>query len=107
LVLRAINESAADSLRETLEEILTVHRLTVPLELRKTLSSTNPIENMFSTVRDCEVNIKRYQGSAMSQRWLASVILYCEQGFRRIKGCDQIPGLIASIEREQQDAVAA
>ena len=69
--LRGINESAADSLKEALEEILTVHRLNVPLELRKTLSSTNPIENMFSTVRDCEVNIKRYRGSAMSQRWLA------------------------------------
>jgi putative transposase len=105
--LRAINESAADSLKEALEEILTVHRLHVPLLLRKTLCSTNPIENMFSTVRDCEGNIKRYRGSAMSQRWLASVIFYCEQGFRRIKGYDQIAGLIEAIEREQGDAVSA
>ena len=104
--LRAINESAADSLKEALEEILTVHRLCVPLELRKTLRSTNPIENMFSTVRDCEVNIKRYRGSAMSQRWLASVILYCEKGFRRIKGHDQIAGLIDAIGREQGDTVS-
>lgn len=105
--LRVINESAADSLKEALEEILTVHRLHVPLLLRKTLCSTNPIENMFSTVRDCEGNIKRYRGSAMSQRWLASVIFYCEQGFRRIKGYDQIAGLIKAIEREQGDAVSA
>jgi len=105
--LRAINESAADSLKEALEEILTVHRLHVPLALRKTLSSTNPIENIFSTVRDGEGNIKRYRGSAMSQRWLASVIFYCEQGFRRIKGYDQITGLIARIEREQGAAVSA
>jgi putative transposase len=105
--LRAINESAADSLTEALEEILTVHRLQVPLALRKTISSTNPIENMFSTVRDCEVNIKRYRGSAMSQRWLASVILYCEQGFRRIKGHDQIAGLMETIERLQGDTVSA
>ena len=104
--LRAINESAADSLKETLEELLTVHRLHCPLELRKTLRSTNPIENVFSTVRDCEVNIKRYRGSAMSQRWLASVIFYCEQGFRRIKGYDQIASLIGAIEREQGDAVS-
>jgi hypothetical protein len=67
------NESAADSLKEALEEILTVHRLNVPPLLRKTLALTNPIESMFSTVRDCEANIKRYRGSAMS-RWLASVI---------------------------------
>lgn len=104
--LRAINESAADSLKEALEEILTVHRLSVPLELRKTLSSTNPIENMFSTVRDCEVNIKRYRGSTMSQRWLASVILYCEQGFRRIKGYTHIADLIERIEREQGETVS-
>jgi transposase-like protein len=104
--LRAVNESAADSLKEALEEILTAHRLNVPLELRKTLRSTNPIENMFSTVRDCEANIKRYRGSAMSQRWLASVIFYCEQGFRRIKGYDQIAGLVEAIEREQGDAVS-
>jgi putative transposase len=96
--LRALNESAADSLNEALEEILTVHRLHVPLELRKTLSSTNPIGNIFSAVRDCEINIKRYRGSVMSQRWLASVILYCEQGFRRIKGYSHIANLIERIE---------
>ena len=39
----------------------TVHRLGVTLELRKTLSSTIPIENMFLTVWDCEFNLKRYQ----------------------------------------------
>jgi transposase-like protein len=105
--LRAINESAADSLKEALEEILTVHRLRVPLELRKTLGSTNPIENMFSTVRDCEVNIKRYREGAMSQRWLASVVLYCEKGFRRIKGYNQIAALIETIEKEQEDAASA
>lgn len=65
--LRNINESAADSLKEALEEILTLHRLKVPEALRKTLTSTNPIENMFSTVRFCEGNIKRYRGSSMSK----------------------------------------
>jgi len=93
-------------LKEALEEILMVHRLGVPLLLRKTLSSTNPIESMFSTVRDCEVNIKRYRGSAMSQRWLASVIFYCEKGFKRIKGYDQIAGVVETIERVQGDAVS-
>lgn len=61
--LPAVNpKSAADSLNEVIEEILTVHRLHVPLELRKTLSSTNPIENMFSTVRDREINIETVPG---------------------------------------------
>ena len=61
--LRGINESAADSLLEAIEEILTLHRLKVPGLLRKTLHSTNPIESMFSRVRDCERNIKRYRDS--------------------------------------------
>jgi len=78
--LRGINESAADSLLEAIEEILTVHRLKVSALLRKTLHSTNPIESMFGTVRDCEGNIKRYRGSRMSQRWLAAVCLQKRKG---------------------------
>ncbi len=99
--LRGINESAADSLLEAIEEILTLHRLKVSALLRKTLHSTNPIESMFSTVRDCEGNIKRYRGSRMSQRWLAAVCLHCEKGFRRVKGFASIPDVIATIEAEQ------
>lgn len=96
--LRGINESAADSLMEAIEEILTLHRLKVPGVLRKSLHSTNPIESMFSTVRDCEGNIKRHRNSGMMQRWLASVLLHCEKGFKRIKGFAAIPEVIKRIE---------
>lgn len=96
--LRGINESAADSLTEAIEEIVTLHRLKVSGLLRKTLHSTNPIESMFSTVRYCEDNIKRYRGSALMQRWLAEVLLYSEQGFRRVKGYASIPAVIEQIE---------
>jgi len=99
--LRGINESAADSLREAMEDILTLHRLKVPGPLRKTLHSTNPIESMFSTVRNCEDNIKRYRGSRMLQRWLATILLYCEHGFRRIRGFASIPEVATAIEEEQ------
>jgi len=101
--LRRLNESAADSLNEALKEILTLHRLKVPELLRRTLHSTNPIESMFSTVRDCEGNIKRWRGSSMSQRWLAAVCLHCEKGFRRIKGYASIPEVIVAIEAQQDD----
>lgn len=101
--LRAINESAADSLLEAFEDILTLHRLKVPGLLRKTLTCTNPIESMFSTVRDCEGNIKRYRNSAMSQRWLATVLLHCEKGFRRVKGYLDIAEVIATIEQIQEE----
>ena len=99
--LRKINESAAESLREAFEELLTLHRLKVPGLLRKTLWTTNPIESMFSTVRDCERNVKRYRGSKMTQRWLAAVLLHCEEGFKRIKGYTDITTVMAAIEAEQ------
>ncbi len=101
--LRSINESAADSLVEALEEILTLHRLKVPALLRKSLHSTNPIESMFSMVRQCERNIKRYRSSKMHQRWLAAVLMHCEQQFRRIKGHASIDGVVATIDAIQQN----
>jgi putative transposase len=100
--LRRINESAADSLMEAIEELLTLHRLKIPALLRQTLHSTNPIESMFSTVRDCEGNIKRYRDSRMMQRWLASVLLHCEKGFRRIKGFASIPDVVRQIEAGEE-----
>lgn len=101
--LRQINESAADSLLEALDEILTLHRLEVPELLRKTLHSTNPIESMFATVRDCEGNIKRYRGTGMAQRWLAAVCLHCEKGFRKVKGHGAIESVVKRIETVQAE----
>ena len=98
--LRAINESAADSLLEAFQELLTLHRLKVPALLRKTLHSTNPIESLFSRVRSCEKNIKRYRNSKMAQRWLASVLLYAEQSFRTVKGHESIRTVLTNIEAE-------
>lgn len=92
------NVSAAASLREAFEELLTLHRLKVPARLRKTLMSTNPIESMFSMVRQCEKNIKRHRNSKMLQRWLGSVLLHCESRFRRIAGADDIPLVLKVIE---------
>jgi transposase-like protein len=98
--LRNINESAADSLKEALEEILTLHRLKIPALLRKTLHSTNPIESMFSMVRGCEKNVKRARNSKMRQRWLASILLHCEKSFRTLKGFRDIAQVITAIEEE-------
>ena len=101
--LRGINESAADSLLEALEEVLTLHRLKVPALLRKSLHSTNPIESMFSMVRSCERNIKRYLNSKMRQRWLAAVLLHCERRFRRVKGYASIDTVVAAIDAIQRE----
>ena len=99
--LRGINESAADSLLEAREEILTLHRLRVPHLLRKLLHSTNPIESLFSQVRHCEKNIKHYRSSKMSQRWLAAVMLHAEQTFRTVKGFEDIKPVMERIQGMQ------
>ena len=105
--LRAKNESAADSLLEAFEELLTLHRLKVPALLRKTLLSTNPIESMFPLVRHSERNIKRARGSAMLQRWLGTVLLYCEQQFNRVKGFAGIAQVMATLEAEHAEPQSA
>lgn len=101
--LRVKNESAADSLLEAFEELLTMHRLKVPRILRKSLITTNPIESMFSLVRQCERNIKRSRGSKMLQRWLGSVLLYCEKQFHKVAGYQEIERVIANIDLEFAD----
>ncbi len=76
--------------------------LKVPTLLRKTLHSTNPIESLFSQVRACEKNIKRYRDSNMAQRWLASVLLYAEESFRTVKGHESIVSVLKNIEAEHE-----
>lgn len=100
--LREKNESAADSLLEAFEELLTLHRLKIPTMLRVSLMTTNPIESMFSTVRHCERNLKRSRGSKMLQRWLGSVLLYCEGQFKKVEGYKEIAQAVANIEALEQ-----
>lgn len=106
--LREKNPSAADSLLEAFEELLTLHRLKVPTMLRVSLMTTNPIESMFSNVRHCERNLKRSRGSKMLQRWLGSVLLHCEEQFKKVEGYKEIAQAVANIEAlehaEQQAA---
>ena len=52
---------------------------------------------MFSMVRSCERNIKRYRNSKMRQRWLAAVLLHCEQRFKRVQGYASIDVVVAAI----------
>jgi len=100
--LREKNESAADSLLEAFEELLTLHRLKIPTMLRTSLMTTNPIESMFSLVRHSERNLKRSRGSKMLQRWLGSVLLYCEEQFKKVEGYKEIAQAVANIEAHEQ-----
>ena len=76
---------AASSLREGLEETLTVMRLRLPENLERVLSSTNLIENLFSRVREIGRRVRRWQSGTMVLRWSAAAVLEAERGFRKIK----------------------
>ena len=96
--LMDLNPSAARSLSEGMEETLTVHRLHVPMQLRKTLASTNVIESAFSIVEQVCKNVKRWHGGDQRERWVGSGLLVAQKQFRRIIGHKQIPVLIRELE---------
>jgi transposase-like protein len=96
--LMDLNPSAARSLGEGMEETLTVHRLHLPMQLRKTMSSTNVIESAFSIVEQVCRNVKRWHGGDQRERWVGSGLLFAERQFRRVQGYKQIPMLISGLE---------
>jgi putative transposase len=88
---------AAASLREGLEETLTVMRLGLPDKLERVLSSTNLIENLFSRVREIGRRVKRWQSGTMVLRWTAAGVLEAERGFRKLAGYRAMPTLVAAL----------
>lgn len=91
---------AAASLREGLEETLTVLRLDLPPTLARTFRSTNAIESMISIARDHARNLKRWRDGSMALRWCAAGMVEAQQQFRRVNGHLHLATLRAALERE-------
>ena len=94
------NPGAAGSLREGIEETLTLTRLGVTGSLRRTLESTNPCESMIEIVRRTQRNVKRWSSGEMALRWTAAGMLEAERQFRKIIGYRDLATLIVAIERD-------
>jgi putative transposase len=97
--LEGLNPDAAASLREGMEETLTVVRLGVHANLRKTLDNTNVIESAFSVVEQVTGRVKRWRAGDMRWRWCVAGLLHVEQRFRRVDGYQHIAALLAALER--------
>jgi putative transposase len=97
--LERINPDAAASLREGMEETLTVVRLGVHAKLRQTLSNTNVMESAFSVVEQVTGRVKRWRPGDMRWRWCVAGLLHAEQHFRRVDGYRHIPALLKALER--------
>jgi putative transposase len=93
---------AAASLREGLEEMFTVRRLGVGDRLARTLTSTNTIESMISIARTTTRNVKRWRDGTMVKRWAAAGMLNAQRSFRRVKGCKDMPTLVAALARHAE-----
>ena len=91
---------AAGSLREGMEETLTLNRLGVTGLLKRTLESTNPCESMIEIVRRTQRNVKRWSSGEMALRWTAAGMLEAERQFRKIIGYRDLATLVVAIERE-------
>ncbi|MGH3991518.1 MAG: IS256 family transposase [Pseudonocardiaceae bacterium] len=95
---------AAGSLREGMDDTLTLMRLGIGGQLAKTLCSTNPCESMIEIVRYTQRNVKRWRDGDMRKRWTAAGMLAAEQQFRRIIGYRDLATLVTAIERHASHA---
>jgi putative transposase len=69
---------AAASLREGLEETVTILKLSIPGLLQRSLRSTNTIESAFSMVSKNIRNVKNWKNGTMVQRWVCAALLDAE-----------------------------
>src|ERR1700682_4246490 len=88
----------AASILEGLDEILTVVRLKLPKELRRSLACTNIAENMMGTIRRVTRNVKRWRDAGMALRWVAAGMIEANKGFRRLKAHKQLSVLRAALQ---------
>ncbi len=95
---------AATSLREGLEETLTVLKLGLPRRLRRFFATTNCIENVMGTVRRVTRNIKRWRDGAMIRRWVGLALGRAATRFRRIKGHREFATLATALRKAAEVA---
>lgn len=89
--------SAAASLREGLDETLTVMSFNLPEFLARTLSTTNPIEFLNGRIRKTTHNVAKWDGGEMVLRWLAVALFEASKTFRKLRGYAGMPKLIAAL----------
>lgn len=102
---------------EGMDELLTVVRLKLPLQLRRSLACTNIIENMMDSIRRVCRNVKYWRDAPMALRWTGAAMQEAAMGFRRLKAHKQLPVLrqaLAALRNQNNsntalvpDAVAA
>ena len=102
--LQARHPGAAASLREGLDETLTVQALGITGALQRTLRTTNPIENLNGSVARYCRNVKRWGDGQMVLRWVASSLSDAAQRMRKLRGCTQMRSLLKALDARRSNA---
>lgn len=98
--LDGVNQSAAASLAEGLEETLTLHRLGVFAALGLSFKTSNCVESINSMAEQRCGKVRAWKNSSQKQRWMASALLDIEPRLRRVRGYRDLPRLRAALMRE-------
>ena len=101
--LQSKHPGAAASLREGLEETLTVQALGITGALYRTLRTTNPIENLNGSIAHYTRNVKRWRDGQMTLRWVASALDDARGRFRKLRGHRDMKTLIAALNKRVAD----
>jgi len=94
------NQSAAGTLKEGLEETLTLHRLGLFGVLGRSLKTTNCLESVNALVEERCAKVDHWKNSSQRQRWLATALLDIEPRLRKIMGYRHLPKLREELKRE-------
>lgn len=101
--LQGKHPGAAASLREGLDETLTVQALGITGALYRTLRTTNPIENLNGSVAHYSRNVKRWGDGQMVLRWVASALSDAADRMRKLRGCSQMRTLLKALDARRTD----
>jgi putative transposase len=104
--LRKISSNAAESLEEGFEDLLTLHRIKMPPELRTSFYTTNLIESGFSNPRFKMNRVKKWIKSGdMIQRWAGAALFYQEKKFRKVKRYDMIDKFLKLFIKNKENKI--
>jgi len=82
--LKDYNRSAANSLLEGIEQILTLQRLGINEEFKRSFGTTNSIESLNSQIIKYTRKAKRWYNSDMIHRWMATALLEIEPNLNKV-----------------------
>src|SRR5271166_682256 len=106
--LEQIAPGVSATILEGMDELLTVVRLKLPLQLRHSLACTNIIENMMGSIRRVCRNVKHWRDAPMALRWTGAAMQEAAKGFRRLKAHKQLPVLrqaLAALQKQNADDI--